>query len=378
MPDGALYTANLTPRPPSREEGGASLVTTEAFGIRHDICNESPPSSREGGRGVRLFPHNDIIHAVTILRAGGLVAFPTETVYGLGADARNPDAIRRLFAAKGRPADHPVIVHLASVDAMPAWVSRVPRAAIELANAFWPGPLTLVLPRAAHVLDLVTGAQETVAIRVPSHPIAQELLVAFGDGIAAPSANRFGRLSPTRADHVRAELGNAIDLILDGGPTDVGVESTIVDLSGDRPALLRPGGITPAQLATVLGTPPDAPHAASPRASGTLPSHYAPTTPLDVIESRDLEERANHLVAKGVRVAVLARRNAPPIRSGVVWRVISADAASYAHILYAMLRELDSGGYDRILVEDVPEGDAWLAVRDRLRRAAYHGERAED
>ncbi len=320
-----------------------------------------------------MVSHEDIAQAVTILRAGGLVAFPTETVYGLGADARNPEAIRRLFTAKGRPADHPVIVHLARADAMPEWASRVPPAAVALAAAFWPGPLTLVLPRAAHVLDLVTGGQETVALRVPNHPVAHELLEAFGDGIVAPSANRFGRLSPTRADHVRAELGDAVDLILDGGPTDVGVESTIVDVSGDRPTLLRPGGITPAQLAAVLGTPPDAPHAASPRASGTLPSHYAPITPLVLVAPDDLKTRADQLAASGSCIAVLARR-AAPLRSGIAWRVTSADATDYTHALYATLHELDGGGYDCILVEDVPDDDAWLAVRDRLRRAAYRGE----
>ncbi len=309
-----------------------------------------------------------------ILRAGGLVAFPTETVYGLGADARNPDAIRRLFAAKGRPADHPVIVHLAHVDAMPEWASRVPPAAIALADAFWPGPLTLVLPRAAHVLDLVTGGQETVALRVPRHPVAQELLEMFGDGIVAPSANRFGRLSPTHADHVHAELGDAVDLILDGGSTDVGVESTIVDLSGDRPVLLRPGGITPEQIAAVLGIPPDAPHAASPRASGTLPSHYAPTTPLAIIAPDDLENRASTVAANGSHVAVLARRTAPTVHSDIAWYVTAADATGYAHALFATLREMDKGGYDYILVEEVPEGDAWLAVRDRLHRAAYRRE----
>ncbi len=321
-----------------------------------------------------MVSHDDIAQAAAILRAGGLVAFPTETVYGLGADARNPEAIHRLFIAKGRPADHPVIVHLAHADAMPQWASRVPAAAVTLAAAFWPGPLTLVLPRAAHVLDLITGEQETVAIRVPSHLVAHDLLEAFGDGIVAPSANRFGRLSPTRANHVRAELGDAVDLILDGGPTDVGVESTIVDLSGDRPALLRPGGITPAQLAAVLGASLDAPHAASPRASGTLPSHYAPRTPLDLIKPDDLEERANQITAKGSRVTVLARRKAPLVLSGIAWHIVSADAATYARVLYATLRALDAVGYDRILVEDVPDDDAWLAVRDRLRRAAYRGE----
>jgi len=321
-----------------------------------------------------LVSEQDIQQAVTILRAGGLVAFPTETVYGLGADARSPEAVRRLFVAKGRPADHPVIVHLASADAMPEWASRVPSTAVTLAAAFWPGPLTLVLPRAAHVLDLVTGGQETVAIRVPSHPVAHALLETYGDGVVAPSANRFGRLSPTRADHVHAELGDAVDLILDGGPTDVGVESTIVDLSGDRPTLLRPGGITPAQLAAALGESPDAAHAASPRASGTLPSHYAPRTPLDVIAPDDLEERANQLATKGSRVAVLARRHAPPMYSSIAWHATCTDAAHYTRTLYAVLRALDADGYDRILVEDVPDDDAWLAVRDRLRRAAYRGE----
>ncbi|MDQ2786721.1 MAG: L-threonylcarbamoyladenylate synthase [Chloroflexota bacterium] len=321
-----------------------------------------------------MISDQDIQHAVAILRAGGLVAFPTETVYGLGANARNPAAIRRLFTAKGRPADHPVIVHLARADAMPEWTSRVPSAAVTLAAAFWPGPLTLVLPRAAHVLDLVTGGQETVALRVPSHPAAHALLESFGDGVVAPSANRFGRLSPTRAEHVHAELGDAVDLILDGGPTDVGVESTIVDLSGDRPTLLRPGGITPAQLALVLGQPLDAAHAASPRASGTLPSHYAPRTPLDVIAPDDLDEYANQRAAKGSHVAVLARRHALSMHSSIAWHTISPDASPYTQILYATLRALDAGGYDRILVEDVPEGDAWLAVRDRLRRAAYRGE----
>jgi len=320
-----------------------------------------------------LVSHDDIQQAAAILRVGRLVAFPTETVYGLGADARNPEAIRRLFTAKGRPADHPVIVHLASADAMPQWVSRVPSTAVMLAAAFWPGPLTLVLPRAAHVLDLVTGGQETVAIRVPRHPVAQALLEAFGDGVVAPSANRFGRLSPTHANHVRTELGDTVDLILDGGPTDVGVESTIVDLSGDRPVLLRPGSIIPAHLAAVLGEAPDAPHAASPRASGTLPSHYAPRTPLDVIAPDDLEERATQCTARGSHIAVLARRKALSTLSGIAWYIASADATTYAHVLYATLRALDAGGYDRILVEDVPDDGAWLAVWDRLHRAAYRG-----
>lgn len=332
------------------------------------------PSLRGRGSGGRLVSANDIVKAVAILRSGGLVAFPTETVYGLGADARNPEAIRRLFAAKSRPADHPVIVHLTDAGAMGAWVRHTPPDAARLAAAFWPGPLTMVLPRAAHVLDLVTGGQETVAIRVPSHPVAHELLEAFGDGIVAPSANRFGRLSPTRAAHVRAELGAAVDCILDGGPTDVGVESTIVDMSGDRPVLLRPGGISPAQLAAVLGAPPSAPHAASPRASGTLPSHYAPMTPLEIVDAQTLTERASQQAKEGKCIAVLARRESPSMHADVLWYRAPSDAATYARMLYATLRDIDAHDCARILVEDVPDGDEWLAVRDRLRRAAHRGE----
>jgi L-threonylcarbamoyladenylate synthase len=345
-------------------------------GGKATAINESHPFPSREGAGGRPIP-DDIARAVAILRAGGLVAFPTETVYGLGADARNPAAIRRLFTAKGRPADHPVIVHLASADAMPEWTSRIPSSARDLAAAFWPGPLTLVLPRAPHVLDLVTGGQETVALRVPSHPVAHALLEAFGDGIVAPSANRFGRLSATHAAHVRDELGDAVDLILDGGPTDVGVESTIVGLSGDHPVLLRPGGISPAQLAAVLGSPLAAPDAASPRVSGGLPSHYAPAARLDIVPEKEIDERIISLQSLGIRVAVLARSKQPPVYGGLHsprWIVASTDAAKYAHDLYANLRDLDRLGVERILVEDVPESDEWLAVRDRLRRAAYRGE----
>ena len=193
-----------------------------------------------------------IEQAAELLRRGELVAFPTETVYGLGADAGNPDAVRRIFAAKGRPADHPVIVHLATAGWLERWAAPVTPEAYRLAQHFWPGPLTIILPRAPTVLDLVTGGQPTVGLRVPDHPVAQALLEAFGDGIAAPSANRFGRISPTRAEHVRAELGASIALVLDGGATRVGLESTIVDLSGAEPVLLRPGFVGVAELEAVL------------------------------------------------------------------------------------------------------------------------------
>ncbi len=332
------------------------------------------------GPGVRdLISHDDIARAAAILRDGGLVAFPTETVYGLGADARNPEAIRRLFAAKGRPADHPVIVHLARTEKMSEWAAEVPPMAAELAAAFWPGPLTLIVARAPHVLDLVTGGQDSVGIRVPSHPIAHELLAAFGDGVAAPSANRFGRISATTAAHVRAEMGDAVGCILDGGPTTVGVESTIVDCTGERPVLLRPGGITPAQIAAVLGSLPDAPNNLSPRASGTLPSHYAPQTPLEIVPPDELPARLATLRRQHMEVAVLLRRvsldTLDRAMHDVPWNnyaysTLPLDANGYARVLYARLRVVDRADAARILVEDVPDGDDWLAVRDRLHRAA--------
>ncbi len=308
-----------------------------------------------------------IERAVAVLRAGGLVAFPTETVYGLGADASNARAVARIFAAKGRPADHPVIVHLAEAGQLPQWARSVPEAARRLAAAFWPGPLTLILPRAAGVLDVVTGGQDSVGIRVPSHPVAQALLRAFGGGIAAPSANRFGRISPTRAEHVRAELGDAVDLVLEGEAPAVGIESAIVDLSGARPALLRPGMLGAAALEAVLGEPLGAPGADAPRASGTLAAHYAPRTPLRLVAAGALERE---LAAAGAGVAVLARRAAPPGARALAWRVAPPDAGGYAHDLYASLRELDAAGASCILVEAPPEGPQWAAVRDRLARAA--------
>ncbi|HEY5290991.1 MAG TPA: L-threonylcarbamoyladenylate synthase, partial [Burkholderiales bacterium] len=238
----------------------------------------------------------EIRRAAAILRAGGLVAFPTETVYGLGADASNPAAVAKIFAAKGRPQDHPVIVHLGSIELLPLWAGEIPAAAHKLAAAFWPGPLTLILKRAAGVSDCVTGGQDTVGLRIPGHPVALELLQAFAgaeggrafSGIAAPSANRFGRISPTTAAHVRAELGAAVEWVLDGGECGVGIESTIVDLSRGRAVLLRPGQITPAQIAAVLGDEVAQPDAAAPRVPGAQGSHYAPRTPLHLVAAAEL------------------------------------------------------------------------------------------
>jgi L-threonylcarbamoyladenylate synthase len=308
-----------------------------------------------------------IARAAAILDSGGLVAFPTETVYGLGADAANPTAVRRIFEAKGRPADHPVIVHVAEAVDLGAWARVVPGAARKLAQAFWPGPLTLIVERAPAVSDAVTGGQATVGVRVPSHPVAQALLRAFGRGIAGPSANRFGRISPTTAEHVRAELGDRVDLVLDGGQTEVGIESTIVDVSGAHPALLRPGMISAAQLEAVLGETLSAASRASPRVSGALAAHYAPTTPLDLLASRDVDAIA---ATASQRVVVLARRPAPA-SARVAWIPAPADPVGYAHDLYAHLRALDAAGFDRIVVEAPPGDPAWDAVRDRLTRAAF-------
>jgi L-threonylcarbamoyladenylate synthase len=312
----------------------------------------------------------DITRAVAVLKAGDLVAFPTETVYGLGADASNVEAVRKIFAAKGRPANHPLIVHIADAVQLANWARDIPPAAHKLAKQFWPGPLTLVLQRNANVPDAVTGGQDTVALRVPSHPVAQALLREFGGGIAAPSANRFGRVSATTAAHVREEFGDSVACVLDGGAADVGIESTIVDCSRATPTLLRPGWITPQQLEAALGAPLAAPGASAPRAPGTLDKHYAPQTPLQLMEADLVVELARSLTRQGRRVAVLARTTLRPVIDGLTWIAAPADAAGYAHDLYARLRELDHAGCDAILVEQPPEEPEWFAIRDRLNRAA--------
>ncbi len=323
-----------------------------------------------------------IERAARILERGGLVAFPTETVYGLGADADNERAVRSIFAAKGRPADHPLIVHVLDAAALDAWARDVPAAARLLASTFWPGPLTLVLKRSPRAMDVVTGGQDTVGLRSPAHPWARALLEAFagadrGRAIVAPSANSFGRISPTTAAHVRADLGEKptgkVDLVLDGGACPVGIESTIVDLSADAPRLLRPGAIDRDRLEAVLGVPvPDA-RGDAPRASGRLASHYAPRTPLELVDAAQLPARINAL--RGTKLAVLAPAQALLDRTrDVVLRLIApAQPAEYARRLYALLHDLDAAGAERILVVRPPTGSAWEAVHDRLRRAQSGG-----
>jgi L-threonylcarbamoyladenylate synthase len=312
----------------------------------------------------------EIEAAVQALRDGELVAFPTETVYGLGADAAHPVALRRVFELKGRPTTHPLIVHVDSARLLGHWVREVPAAAEQLAASFWPGPLTLVLPKAYNVHPLVTGGQDTVAVRVPVHPMAQQLLHAFGGGIAAPSANRFGRLSPTRAEHVRDEFGSAVRVLLDGGASKLGVESTIVACVDGSVRLLRPGSISLSQLQSVVGPVLTQAAPQAPRAPGSHPAHYAPATPLSLVSSENIEKLADELSRGGQHIAVLALR--PPLRTHqfVTWINGGTRPDAYAHELYAHLRSLDKSGCVRILVQDVPADERWAAVHDRLTRAA--------
>lgn len=308
--------------------------------------------------------------AARALQEGGLVAFPTETVYGLGASAIDRAAVRAVFTAKGRPENHPLIVHLGSQADPLEWSDASTRQRNDvsiLAAEFWPGPLTLVLPRSPRVPDSVTGGQATVALRVPAHPVAQELLARTGFPLVAPSANRFGRVSPTTARHVLAELAGRVKYIIDGGPSQVGVESTILDLTGDDPRILRPGSVTAAQLSDALGRPvQQAGNRGSPRVSGSLASHYAPAVPARLVASGQLETA---LAETAGRVGVIALTQAPGGFGGQ-WLTLPSEPAGYARRLYAALRELDAGA-DVILVQEPPAAAGWEAIRDRLRRATH-------
>ncbi|KQW89195.1 translation factor Sua5 [Massilia sp. Root418] len=376
--------------------------------------------------------------AAVLLEAGKLVAFPTETVYGLGADAENPQAVAAIYAAKGRPQDHPVIVHVAPGADLGYWCSDIPDEAYQLAQAFWPGPLTMILKRNEHIPDAVSGGQDTVGMRCPSHPVAIALLSAFKGGkggVAAPSANKFGNVSPTTAQHVRDEFGAmvlddaqaaeaaahayaaaitasmadpadagpgsavanagpagtpavnaaaaaaaaaALRLaVLDGGSSQVGIESTILDLSRlatHGPVLLRPGHIGAQDIADVIGVMPNLPDQTAPRASGTLESHYAPKAPVALVDGAALADTLARLSARGRKAAVIHYSALPQSSQGsaaAAHQHMPADAAGYAFGLYAALRAMDQTGAELILVETPPQHDAWLGVNDRLRRAAF-------
>jgi L-threonylcarbamoyladenylate synthase len=319
----------------------------------------------------------DLIEAAArALAAGRLVAFPTETVYGLGADAENPAAVAAIYAAKGRPQDHPVIVHVAPDAPLDYWACEIPPQARQLAEAFWPGPLTMILKRAPGIPDAVSGGQDTVGIRCPSHPVAIRLLQAFKGGrggVAAPSANKFGHVSPTTAQHVRDEFGidPRLAFVLDGGQSEVGIESTIVDMSRldtHGPVLLRPGHISADAIEAVIGEKPARPDAAAPRASGTLESHYAPHTPVAMQDTATLRDTVSRLHAAGRKVALIHYSVLPPTHAQVE---LPATPEGFAYALYAALRTMDGSGADVILVEAPPQDGAWLGVNDRLRRAAH-------
>lgn len=310
-----------------------------------------------------------IARAVEIIRRGGVVGLPTETVYGLAADAENELAVRKIFALKGRPADHPLIVHIPSADAAVGWVQTFPESAQKLAKAFWPGPLTLVLPRSDRASNAVTGGQSTIALRVPSHPLAQAVLQAFGGGLAAPSANRFGGVSPTTAAHVRDDFDGSVELILDGGPCSVGVESTIVDLSSDSPAILRPGIVTSGQLERVLGRPVPSVRKSEVRVSGTLESHYAPRAGVVLCAAEEVRKKAQTFRDQREKVAGLTPESVA-LPAGIGRFHLPDDPAGYARALYATLREIDAQGYKLIVVVEPEAKGVGAAIHDRLIRAS--------
>ena len=318
-------------------------------------------------------PSARIGEAVARLRAGGLVAFPTETVYGLGADARNVLAVSQIFAVKDRPIEHPLIVHLADASQLGEWARDVPRIARRLARTFWPGPLTMILPRARGVPDAVTGGLDTVALRVPDHPLALARSSAFGGGIAAPSANRYGRVSPTTAAHVREELGNAVDLVLDGGPCAVGIESTIVDLTSPRACILRPGAVTKRDLMGVLGSAFSPIPGRSQRAPGCAASHYAPSARVVAVSPGEVAQVIDGWLGRGRRVGLLSTRRPASLPSSVVWLPLAEEDSAQARQLYACLRQADHLHLDVLVAVLPPAIGIGQALRDRLRRAAGRG-----
>lgn len=343
----------------------------------------------------------EIQAAAWALSQGLLVAFPTETVYGLGADAENTSAVAHIYTTKERPSNHPVIVHVAPDADLHYWAKELPEAATKLIAAFWPGPLTLIVKRADHIPDTVSGGQDSIGIRCPSHPVAQKLLRAFSDlkgghgGVAAPSANKFGHVSPTTAEHVREEFVQELKSqkvlahVLDGGQSEVGIESTILDVSrlaSHGAVLLRPGHITLDQLSAVLGFAPNTPDASAPRASGTLEAHYAPVTPVAIIAQQEMLQVMMQLHQAEKRFAVIShdfnhahvnnlleqgQRGLKGLKGLVAQQIMPQNAIDYAHDLYAALRAMDHVNADIILIAELPQDKAWQGVNDRLRRAAF-------
>ena len=324
-------------------------------------------------------PITTILMAAERICAGELVAFPTETVYGLGADASNDAAVAKIFAAKGRPADHPLIVHVASSAQVLDYTSGVPLFAQRLMDAFWPGPLTVILPRKPGVASAAAGGQDSIGLRCPDHPVALAFLAACKTGVAGPSANRFGRVSPTTAQHVRDEFGSAV-LVLDGGPCAVGIESSIVDCTRGQPVLLRPGVLTRAQLGAACGervlSKDEADQrllgSASPRAPGTLASHYAPSAKVRLMDAKAIQTALDVLGTDAAHIAVYARAVVRIQSSRVVFKRMPDDAGATAQQLFAALRDFDAQGIQLVWVETLPKDVTWDGVRDRLMRAAAH------
>ena len=324
-------------------------------------------------------PITTILTAAERICAGELVAFPTETVYGLGADASNDAAVAKIFAAKGRPADHPLIVHVASSAQVLDYTSGVPLFAQRLMDAFWPGPLTVILPRKPGVASAAAGGQDSIGLRCPDHPVALAFLAACKTGVAGPSANRFGRVSPTTAQHVRDEFGSAV-LVLDGGPCAVGIESSIVDCTRGQPVLLRPGVLTRAQLEAACGervlSKDEADQrllgSASPRAPGTLASHYAPSAKVRLMDAKAIQTALDVLGTDAAHIAVYARAIVRIQSSRVVFKRMPDDAGATAQQLFAALRDFDAQGVKLVWVETLPKDVTWDGVRDRLMRAAAH------
>lgn len=371
-------SAKASANPSIGTSASASTDTSATANANARVCTGTRASAAE------------IALAIEVLAQQGLVAFPTETVYGLGADAESALAVERIYQAKGRPSNHPVIVHVTPEADLLYWAASVPPEAQLLIDTFWPGPLTLILKRASHISSVVSGGQDSIGLRCPSHPVAQALLRGFAatrasgqGGVAGPSANKFGQVSPTTAEHVRSEFAELVAQgmpVLEGGASDVGIESTIVDLSrleqGVGPVLLRPGHITAAQLAEVLNQEVAAPDAQAPRVSGALKSHYAPHTPLRLLSLAELQGVVAALTAKLVPSQRLALVTHSPqgieVALGKQLDRISlpSDPAAYSRVLYATLRALDQQGYSQLLWQQPPAGLEWAGVQDRLSRAA--------